>query len=147
MPPVKQRLLSIAVSHNRSLSVSEEEFHQWATRDHCTRAARIHARHGIETSGMFFNPESARATAKNLNRQLGGRWMIDDHDMTVKSHLHSLDKITTSLADPKFKALQQEEEPYMSGENIVGGEVVNLDTEGALISSRFGMLRAFLASR
>lgn len=49
---VKQRLLRIAVSHNRHPSLSEEQFHQWATKEHCARAARIHARHGIEAYGM-----------------------------------------------------------------------------------------------
>ncbi|KAL2830330.1 hypothetical protein BDW59DRAFT_158658 [Aspergillus cavernicola] len=149
MSPVKQRLLRIAVAHNRSPSLSEEEFHQWATKDHCARAARIHARHGIQSYGMFFNPESARATAKNLNRQLGGRWTIDDHDVTVEFYLHSLDKLTAVLADPEFKALQEEEEPYVSGENIIAtlgwvetyvqdGQVVNLDPEGAPTYSSFG---------
>jgi hypothetical protein len=56
MSPVKQRLLRIAVSHNRSPSLSEEEFHQWATKDHCARAARIHAKYGIKAYGMVSDP-------------------------------------------------------------------------------------------
>ncbi|KAE8149912.1 hypothetical protein BDV25DRAFT_155457 [Aspergillus avenaceus] len=154
MSPVKQHLLRIAVSHNRSASLSEEEFHEWATKEHCAKAARIHARYGIEAYGMIFSSASAQATAKNLNRQLGGRWTVDDHDVTVEFYLRSVNELTTVLADPEFKALQEEEEPYVSGENIVAtlgwvetyvqdGRVVNLDTAGSPIYPGFDVLADF----
>lgn len=66
MPPVKQRLLRIAVSHNRHPSLSEEQFHQWATKEHCARAARIHSRHGIEAYGMVRDElNRSKASASN----------------------------------------------------------------------------------
>ncbi|KAL5356909.1 hypothetical protein BJX96DRAFT_172042 [Aspergillus floccosus] len=154
MSPVKQRLLRIAVSHNRHPSLNEEQFHQWATKEHCARAARIHARHGIEAYGMLFSPETARTTVQNLNHQLGGRWRIDEHDVTVEFYLHSLDELTSVLEDPEFKALQQEEEPYVSGEDIVAtlgwvetyvqdGRVVNVDSEGFPTYPKFDVLADF----
>ncbi|PLN76259.1 hypothetical protein BDW42DRAFT_23528 [Aspergillus taichungensis] len=151
---VKQRLLRIAVSHNRHPSLSEEQFHQWATKEHCARAARIHARHGIEAYGMLFSPETARTTVKNLNRTLGGSWAVDEHDVTVEFYLHSLDQLTSVLEDPEFKTLQQEEEPYVSGKDIVAtlgwveayvqnGRVVNLDPAGVPTYPNFGVLADF----
>jgi hypothetical protein len=74
--------------------------------------------------------------------------------VTVEFYLHSLDELTAVLADPEFKALQQEEEPYVSGENIVAtlgwvetyvqdGRVVNLDPDGVPTYPGFGVLADF----
>lgn len=74
--------------------------------------------------------------------------------MTVEFYLHSLDELTSVLEDPEFKALQQEEEPYVSGEDIVAtlgwvetyvqdGRVVNVDSAGVPTYPGFGVLADF----
>lgn len=44
----KKRLLRMTVAHYRQPNVSEEEFYQWVTEQHASRAAKLHAKNGIE---------------------------------------------------------------------------------------------------
>lgn len=44
----KKRLLRMTVAHYRQPNVSEEEFYQWVTEQHAARAAKLHAKNGIE---------------------------------------------------------------------------------------------------
>ncbi len=52
-PEVQQkRLLRLTIAHYRRETCGEEEFHKWATGEHDLRAAKIHAKHGIEGYAM-----------------------------------------------------------------------------------------------
>lgn len=44
----KRRLLRMTVAHHRQQHVSEEDFHRWVTEQHAARAAKLHAKNGIE---------------------------------------------------------------------------------------------------
>ena len=43
-----KRLLRMTVAHYRQPGVSEEDFYRWVTEQHAVRAAKLHARNGIE---------------------------------------------------------------------------------------------------
>lgn len=47
-PIQKRRLLRMTVAHYRQPNVSEEDFYQWVTEQHAARAAKLHAKNGIE---------------------------------------------------------------------------------------------------
>jgi hypothetical protein len=47
-PLQKKRLLRMTVAHYRQPNVSEEDFYQWVTEQHAARAAKLHAKNGIE---------------------------------------------------------------------------------------------------
>lgn len=47
-PIQKRRLLRMTVAHYRQPNVSEEDFYQWVTEQHASRAAKLHAKNGIE---------------------------------------------------------------------------------------------------
>lgn len=47
-PIQKRRLLRMTVAHYRQPDVSEEDFHRWVTEQHAARAAKLHAKNGIE---------------------------------------------------------------------------------------------------
>lgn len=47
-PIQKRRLLRMTVAHYRQSHVSEEDFHRWVTEQHAVRAAKLHAKNGIE---------------------------------------------------------------------------------------------------
>lgn len=47
-PIQKKRLLRMTVAHCRQPNVSEEVFHRWVTEQHAARAAKLHAKNGIE---------------------------------------------------------------------------------------------------
>lgn len=47
-PIQKKRLLRMTVAHYRQPNVSEEDFYQWVTEQHASRAAKLHAKNGIE---------------------------------------------------------------------------------------------------
>lgn len=42
----------MTVAHYRQPHVSEEDFHRWVTEQHATRAAKLHAKNGIEGFSM-----------------------------------------------------------------------------------------------
>ena len=47
-----ERLLRLSIAHYKNRLVSDEDFHKWATEEHCVRAASIHAKHGIQMYDM-----------------------------------------------------------------------------------------------
>lgn len=47
-PVQKRRLLRMTVAHYRQPNVSEEDFHRWVTEQHAPRAAKLHAKNGLE---------------------------------------------------------------------------------------------------
>lgn len=51
-PSQGKRLLRMTVAHYRQPHVSEEDFHRWVTEQHATRAAKLHAKNGIEGFSM-----------------------------------------------------------------------------------------------
>ena len=69
----------------------------------------------------------------------GGRnaWVIDDHDVTVEFYFKDLAAVNSIGADPRWKELQREEGPFVSGKHpvvslswvecyVLDGKVVNL---------------------
>lgn len=47
-PIQKRRILRMTIAHYRQPDVSEEDFHRWVTEQHAARAAKLHAKNGIE---------------------------------------------------------------------------------------------------
>lgn len=46
----------MTVAHYRQPHVSEEDFHRWVTEQHAARAAKLHAKNGIEGFSMVSKP-------------------------------------------------------------------------------------------
>lgn len=79
---------------------------------------------------------------QKLNLRLGGRWAIDDHDVRVEFYLRDLESLISMVEDPDFKALQEEEAPYVSSTRqivasvgwvevyVEHGKVVHLGLDG-----------------
>lgn len=74
--------------------------------------------------------------------------------MQVEFYLRSLSQLTAVLEDPEFKALQEEEGPFVSGENIVAtlgwveayvqdGHVVHVGADGKPTYAGFGVVGDF----
>jgi hypothetical protein len=59
-PLQKKRLLRMTVAHYRQSNVSEENFYQWVTEQHAARAAKLHAKNGIEGFSIVSTRSSRR---------------------------------------------------------------------------------------
>ncbi|KAJ0414057.1 hypothetical protein BJY00DRAFT_321339 [Aspergillus carlsbadensis] len=134
----KKRLLRMTVAHYRQPSVSEERFYQWVTEQHAPRAARLHAKNGIEGFSIFFAPKSFREFTSNLSESRGSPWRVRDFDAQVEFLFRDMETFYRGAADVDFQALQAEEGPFISGEGaeislgwvetyVKEGKVINLD--------------------
>ncbi|KAL8999560.1 MAG: hypothetical protein Q9169_001649 [Polycauliona sp. 2 TL-2023] len=154
----KKRLLRMTVAHYRQPHVSEEDFHRWVTEQHVARAARLHAKNGIEgfsinvmiilsatfaegCSSQYFAPASFREMTAKLNSQRGNPWVVRDYDAQVEFLFHDMETFYKGASDPEFQALQAEEERFISGSHaeisigwietyVSNGNVVNLCDDG-----------------
>ncbi|KAL4864303.1 hypothetical protein BDV12DRAFT_15500 [Aspergillus spectabilis] len=140
-PLQKKRLLRMTVAHFRQPNVSEEDFYQWVTEQHATRAAKLHAKNGIEGFSIFFAPKSFRDFTSKLNNMRGNPWRVRDFDAQVEFLFRDMETFYKGAADADFQALQAEEGPFISGEGaeisigwietyVKDGEVVNIDEAG-----------------
>ncbi|KAF4271879.1 hypothetical protein KXV68_004861 [Aspergillus fumigatus] len=137
----KKRLLRMTVAHYRQPNVSEEEFYQWVTEQHAARAAKLHAKNGIEGFCIYFTPQSFRDFTSELNNARGNPWRVRDFDAQVEFFFRDMETFYKGAADADFQALQAEEGPFVSGERaeislgwvetyVREGQVVNLDEAG-----------------
>ncbi|RDL31038.1 Uncharacterized protein BP5553_09827 [Venustampulla echinocandica] len=140
-PIQKKRLLRMTVAHYRQPNVTEEDFHRWVTEQHAARAAKLHAKNGIEGFSMFFAPKSFRSFTSELNKMRGSPWVVRDYDAQVEFLFRDMETFYKGAADADFQALQAEEEPFVNGTGaeisigwietyVVDGNVVNLDQAG-----------------
>ncbi|KAJ5400906.1 hypothetical protein N7465_011395 [Penicillium sp. CMV-2018d] len=140
-PIQKRRLLRMTVAHYRQPNVSEEDFYQWVTEQHAARAAKLHAKNGIEGFSIFFAPKSFRDFTAELNQMRGGPWRVRDFDAQVEFLFRDMETFYKGAADADFQALQKEEAPFISGEGaeisigwvetyVSEGKVINLDETG-----------------
>ncbi|KAL4745670.1 hypothetical protein BDW72DRAFT_198431 [Aspergillus terricola var. indicus] len=140
-PLQKKRLLSMKVAHYRQPNVSEEDFYQWVTEQHAARAAKLHAKNGIEGFSIVFTPKSFRDFTSELNNMRGNRWRIRDYDAQVEFFFRDMETFYKGAADAGFQALQAEEGPFIRAEGaeisigwvetyVRDGKVVNLDDTG-----------------
>ncbi len=53
----QRRLLRMTVAHYRQPTVSEQEFHEWVTTEHAARAAKLHAKNGLEGFSIVSKPK------------------------------------------------------------------------------------------
>ncbi|KAI4235749.1 MAG: hypothetical protein LQ349_002952 [Xanthoria aureola] len=140
-PIQEKRLLRMTVAHYRQPHVSEEDFHRWVTEQHATRAAKLHAKNGIEGFSMYFAPQSFREMTTKLNTQRGNPWVVRDYDAQVEFLFRDMETFYKGASDLDFQALQAEEGPFISGihaEISIGwietyvsdGHVVNIREDG-----------------
>ncbi|KAI0973109.1 hypothetical protein F4678DRAFT_427954 [Xylaria arbuscula] len=111
-----ERLLRLSIAHYKNKSVSDEDFHKWATEEHCVRAAEIHAKHGIQMYDMMFTLQPARDALSKLNAKLGSNWVVDDHDVVVEFYLRNVSALVNILDDPEFQVLQAAEGPWVDSQ-------------------------------
>ncbi|KAI2643454.1 hypothetical protein GGS21DRAFT_496428 [Xylaria nigripes] len=124
-----QRILRLSIAHYKNPSVSDEDFHHWATHEHCVRAAGIHKRHGVEKYGMVFNLPAARKELARIDKIVGGNWVIDDHDVIVEFYLQDTEGLIGILNDPDFAALQAAEGPWVdAGRGNIGASLGWVET-------------------
>ncbi|KAK1966755.1 hypothetical protein LY78DRAFT_669509 [Colletotrichum sublineola] len=114
VPIQARRLLRMTVGHYRNPEVTEEDFHRWVTEEHAARAAKIHARNGIEGFSVVFFPQSFREVAADFVSKSGSPLTVRDHDAQVVYLFRDMDTFYKGAADLEFQALRAEEEPYIS---------------------------------
>ncbi|KAI6080802.1 hypothetical protein F4821DRAFT_48033 [Hypoxylon rubiginosum] len=140
-PIQKKRLLRMTVAHYRQPTVSEEDFYRWVTEQHAPRAAKLHAKNGIEGFSIFFAPKSFREFTSGLNKSRGNPWRVRNFDAQVEFLFRDMETFYEGAADADFQALQAEEGPFISSEGaeisigwvetyVSDGKVVNLDEAG-----------------
>ncbi|ORY71789.1 uncharacterized protein BCR38DRAFT_331970 [Pseudomassariella vexata] len=113
-PIQKKRLLRMTVAHYRQPHVSEEDFHRWVTEQHAVRAAKLHAKNGIEGFSIYFAPKPFRDMTAELNAKRGRPWVVRDYDAQVEFFFRDMETFYKGASDPDFQALQAEEEPFIS---------------------------------
>ncbi|KAH6648737.1 hypothetical protein BKA67DRAFT_538754 [Truncatella angustata] len=116
MAPAPERLLRLSIAHFKKPNVTDEDFHRWATEEHCVRAAAIHAKHGVQTFDMLFSLKPARDQVQKLNERLGGKWVVDNHDVVVEFYVRDIEAVEGIINDPDFQKLQSEEAPWIDAE-------------------------------
>ncbi|KAL4756943.1 EthD domain-containing protein [Aspergillus foveolatus] len=137
----KKRLLCMKVAHYRQPDVNEEDFYRWVTEQHAARAAKLHAKNGIEEFPIVFTPKSFRDFTSELNTMRGSPWRIRDFDAQVEFFFRDMETFYKGAADADFQALQAEEGPFIGGEGaeisigwvetyVRDEKVVNLDDSG-----------------
>ncbi|KND88297.1 hypothetical protein TOPH_07100 [Tolypocladium ophioglossoides CBS 100239] len=137
-PIQKRRLLRMTVAHYRQPHVSEEDFHRWVTEEHAARAAKLHAKNGIEGFSIYFAPKSFRDATAEINAKRGNPWVVRDYDAQVEFLFRDLETFYKGAADPDFQALQAEEAPFISGihAEISIGWVETYVSDGTVVNIR-----------
>lgn len=70
---------------------------------------------------QLFSLKPARDQVQKLNERLGGRWVVDDHDVLVEFYVRDLEAMEGVINDPDFQKLQAEEAPWIDAErNPIG---------------------------
>jgi hypothetical protein len=124
-----QKVLRLAGSYYKLDHVSEEEFHNFISRDHAVKAAKIHERHGILHYQLVGIPvpwsESWRRHALTPTQALGSSqtrelakglqlpWKIDDHDVTIEFYFTNVSALLAVSADQDFKDLHVDTEKFI----------------------------------
>ncbi|KAK1979517.1 hypothetical protein LZ30DRAFT_596736 [Colletotrichum cereale] len=141
VPIQKRRLLRMTVGHYRNPEVNEEDFHRWVTEEHAARAAKLHAKNGVEGFSVVLSPQSFREVATHFVSKSGSPLTVRDHDAQVVYLFRDMDTFYKGAADLEFQALRAEEEPYISQSGaeisfgwiedyVKDGQVVNIGQDG-----------------
>ncbi|KAK1991382.1 hypothetical protein LX36DRAFT_590616 [Colletotrichum falcatum] len=136
VPIQKRRLLRMTVGHYRNPDVNEDDFHRWVTEEHAVRAARLHARNGIEGFSVVFSPQSFREVADTFVSKSGSPLTVRDHDAQAVYLFRDMDTFYKGAADLEFQVLRAEEEPYISliGAEISLGWIEDYVTDGKVVN-------------
>ncbi|KAF2453854.1 hypothetical protein BDY21DRAFT_354343 [Lineolata rhizophorae] len=106
MAPKKETVLKLTSMRYRAPGVTEEEFHDFASRKHAPLAAVIQARHGALKAAQYHTPSSARQLMKDkFPFVVRPGFTIDDHDIQISFWVRSTDTMLAILTDPDFQAL------------------------------------------
>ncbi|KAK2591240.1 hypothetical protein QQS21_011082 [Conoideocrella luteorostrata] len=142
MPPKKELVLKLTSFRYRAKDVSEEQFHEYTSKDHGPKAARIQQRHGALRVEQYHTPSAIRDLVKDkmpwINRP---GWSVDDHDVQISYWVRTLEQAHAILMDPEFQALVQEASGYQDDDRatfaagwvevyVEDGKLVNMDEQG-----------------
>ncbi|KAF2248962.1 hypothetical protein BU26DRAFT_540414 [Trematosphaeria pertusa] len=151
MAPQKEVVLKLSSMRYLKPGVSEEEFHEYASKHHAPKAALIQARHGALNVTQYHTPTACRQLLQEkLPWAVRPGWKIDDHDITISVWVRSTDDMLKIVMDPDFQALVAEDEMTTDGSKgtisagweemyVEDGKIVNVEegksTEMSLATS------------
>ncbi|GFF79304.1 hypothetical protein CNMCM6936_001915 [Aspergillus lentulus] len=92
----------------RQPNVSEEEFYHWATEQHAARAAKLHAKDGMEGFSIFFHPRPFRDFTPKLDNARGNPWRVRDFDAPVEFLFRDMEALYKETVQADLQALQAE---------------------------------------
>ncbi|KAE8325671.1 hypothetical protein BDV39DRAFT_206794 [Aspergillus sergii] len=89
MAPQKQLVLRLTSFRYKKEGIPEKDFHEYGTREHAPKAARIQQRHG----------------AIKVTQAVRPNWSIDDYDVSISVYVRSPETLQVIVTDPEFQSL------------------------------------------
>ncbi|KAB8276137.1 hypothetical protein BDV30DRAFT_235974 [Aspergillus minisclerotigenes] len=87
-------------------NISEKDFHEYGTRQHAPKAARIRERHGAIKVTQVYTPSITRKLITDkIPWAVRPGWSIDDHDVSISVYVPSPETLQAIVTDPEFQSL------------------------------------------
>ncbi|KAE8160931.1 hypothetical protein BDV40DRAFT_313403 [Aspergillus tamarii] len=106
MAPQKQLVLRLTSFRYKKEGISEKDLHEYGTRDHAPKAARIQERHGaIKVTHIYTPSITKKLITDKLPWVVRPGWSIDDHDVSISIYVPNPETLQAIITDPEFQSL------------------------------------------
>ncbi|KAF2642236.1 hypothetical protein P280DRAFT_467628 [Massarina eburnea CBS 473.64] len=110
MAPQRELVIKLSGLRYKAEGISEQEFHDHASKIHAEKAAKIQLRHGALKVTQLHTPKALSDLYRNqMSWAVQPGWDIDDHDIEVSVYVRSPEDMKKILTDPDFQEIVQGE--------------------------------------
>ncbi|PSN67736.1 hypothetical protein BS50DRAFT_675780 [Corynespora cassiicola Philippines] len=141
MAPQKELVLKLTSMRYLKEGVSEEQFHEHASKFHAPKAAEIQTRHGALRVAQYHTPSACRDMFKNkIPWAVRPGWLVDDHDVQISVWIRTADDMMAIVTDPDFQSLIAGDDDIVASDRatvVAGWEEVYVE-DGKIVNVEDG---------